>query len=102
MNYRELLMQNSTPIIRDEGFVHSVDSLGRIVLPKALRTKYGIIPGNTVSFYTIEYLGDSYFAFKIENGYGDRTKYVRAVEVLRELGCEIPELLAMQAGVQEK
>lgn len=102
MDYRHMIQQSMTPIIRDEGLTHTVDSLGRIVLPKSLRTKYGVLPGNSIDFYSIEYLGDTYFAFKVGKNYGDKAKYVRTIETLKELGLEVPELLYDMAGMGSK
>lgn len=92
-NYFDIVMKENVPLIRNEGTIHQVDSLGRIVFPKPLRQKYGILPGNQMEFYTIEYGGETYVGVKVANNFCEKANYVKAVEVLRELNLEVPERL---------
>lgn len=102
MNYFDMVKQQQVPVIRNEGQVHTVDSLGRVVIPKILRNKYGVVTGSEVDFYTIDYMGDSYLAMKLNNRTGDRAKWMRAIDALRELNLEVPqELIDMAAGTKK-
>lgn len=92
-NYFDLVMQEGRVEIHNEGSIHQVDSLGRLVFPKSLRAKYGIVPGDRMEFYTIKYNGETYVGVRVSKHYGSKTEYIRAKEVLDDLGIEVPQKL---------
>ena len=92
-NYFDIVMRENQVKIHNEGSIHQVDSLGRLVFPKSLRQKYGIAPGDRMEFYTIEYNGEVYVGVRVSKRYGNKTEYLRAKEVLYDLGIEIPQKL---------
>lgn len=92
-NYFDIVMREGQAIVHNEGSIHQVDSLGRLVFPKNLRQKYGITPGDRMEFYTIEYNGEVYVGVRVSKRYGSRIEYLRAKEVLDDLGIEIPQKL---------
>lgn len=96
-NYYDLVMRENTAVITSSGTMHKVDDLGRIVFPKTLRQKYGIIPGNVMEFYTIDVYGETYIGVKVGRNYGDKTRYIKAIEVLKDLNLEVPEALLKRA-----
>ena len=49
-NYFDIVMRENQVKIHNEGSIHQVDSLGRLVFPKSLRQKYGIAPGDRMEF----------------------------------------------------
>lgn len=46
-----------------------------------------------MEFYTIEYNGEVYVGVRVSKRYGSRIEYLRAKEVLDNLGIEIPQKL---------
>ena len=46
-----------------------------------------------MEFYTIEYNGEVYVGVRVSKLYGNKTEYLRAKEVLDDLGIEIPQKL---------
>ena len=78
----ELVKENTT---------RKVDSLGRVSIPKSMRDRLMIKEGDELEFYMLRDGDDSYVAIGKP---GINTKYVRAAEVLDELGLDVPEALA--------
>lgn len=78
----ELIKENTT---------RKIDSLGRVSIPKGIRDRLMLKEGDEVDFYTLRDGDMNYVAF------GRQTlvdlKYLRAAEVLDELGLEIPNEL---------
>lgn len=75
-----------------ENTSRKLDSLGRIVIPKGLRTRLGISEADELQFYTMRKDGISYIC--LTNCHEEDSKYRAAASVLEELGIEIPlELL---------
>lgn len=78
----ELIKENTT---------RKVDSLGRVSIPKGMRDRMEIKEGDEVEFYMLRDGDNNYVAFG-KSGMID-LKYLRAAEVLDELGIEIPDVL---------
>ena len=78
----ELVKENTT---------RKVDSLGRVSIPKSMRDRLMIKEGDELEFYMLRDGDDSYVAIGKPSV---NTKYVRAAEVLDELGLDVPEALA--------
>ena len=75
-----------------ENTSRKLDNLGRIVIPKGLRTRLGISEAEELQFYTMRKDGISYIC--LTNCHEEDPKYRAAASVLEELGIEIPpELL---------
>lgn len=78
----ELIKENTT---------RKVDSLGRVSIPKGMRDRMLIKEGDELEFYTLRDGEINYVALG-KSGMVD-LKYLRAAEVLDELGIEVPEAL---------
>lgn len=77
--------------IQEENITRKVDDLGRIVIPKSLRSRYKINPGDELEYYTFEDDGKKYIALlgvKMKD-----PRFLIAADVLNELGLEIPDIL---------
>lgn len=75
-----------------ENTSRKLDNLGRIVIPKGLRTRLGISEADELQFYTMRKDGISYIC--LTKCHEEDSKYRVAASVLEELGIEIPpELL---------
>ena len=83
----KLEMANLIP----ENTVRKVDSLGRVVIPKALRSRFCINENDEVGFLTLEFNGGYYICFT--NGKTVDPRYQAAASVLKELGIEVPQEL---------
>jgi AbrB family looped-hinge helix DNA binding protein len=79
-----------------ENTTRKIDSLGRVSIPKSMRSRLGIEDGAEMAFYLLEDdVGTQYVCLKADGEEID-PRYLIAEQVLDELGCEIPaELLAM-------
>lgn len=77
----ELIKENTT---------RKVDSLGRVSIPKSMRDRLLIKEGDELEFYMLRDGDEQYVAIGKP---GINTKYVRAAEVLEELGEEVPDSL---------
>lgn len=79
-----------------ENASRKVDSLGRIVIPSAIRKKLRIHADDELEFFTLEYNGNHYIC--LSTGKTVDPRYSVAVDVLNELGVELPDALvkAMQ------
>lgn len=78
----ELIKENTT---------RKLDSLGRVSVPKSMRDRLSLRDGDEVEFYMLRDGDNNYVAFG-KSGMID-LKYLRAAEVLDELGIEVPEVL---------
>lgn len=78
----ELIKENTT---------RKVDSLGRVSIPKGMRDRMLIKEGDELEFYTLRD-GEVNYVVLGKSGMVD-LKYLRAAEVLDELGIEVPEAL---------
>ena len=78
----ELIKENTT---------RKLDSLGRVSIPKSMRDRLGLKDGDEVEFYMLRD-GDNNYVALGKNGMID-LKYLRAAEVLDELGIDVPEKL---------
>jgi len=77
----ELIKENTT---------RKVDSLGRVSIPKSMRDRLLIKEGDELEFYMLR---DGDEQYVVIGKPGINTKYVRAAEVLEELGEEVPDSL---------
>lgn len=77
----ELIKENTT---------RKVDSLGRVSIPKSMRDRLLIKEGDELEFYMLRDGDDSYVAVGKPSV---DTKYLKAAEVLDELGLEVPDAL---------
>ncbi len=77
--------------LQPENTSRKLDSLGRVVIPKNLRDKYGINENDEIYFYTMTENGQSFIA--LTNGKTVDPKYMIAANVLEELGVEAPQQL---------
>ena len=76
-----------------ENVIRKVDNLGRLVIPKAIRARYNIKENDAMEFVTFyDDDGNWYVGFTSVEETVD-PKYVKAAEVLTELGIEIPPIL---------
>lgn len=67
-----------------------IDNLGRVTIPKPIRDRLGWEQGETVEFYTLD---GEYIV--LAKGKARDSRYDIAIELLEELGIDIPEQLAM-------
>ena len=74
-----------------ENTSRKLDNLGRIVIPKGLRTRLGIEDGDELQFYTMQNNGVSYIC--LTNNAEEDPKYRAAASVLEELGVKVPSEL---------
>ena len=75
-----------------ENCSRKIDSLGRAVIPKALRDRLDIRDGDELEIYTLEdEHGDKFVCFG--NHRELFNKYVACAEVLHELKLKIPDSL---------
>lgn len=77
----ELIKENTT---------RKVDSLGRVSIPKSMRDRLLIKEGDELEFYMLRDGDEQYVAIGKP---GVNTRYIRAAEVLEELGEEVPDSL---------
>lgn len=74
-----------------ENATRKLDDLGRIVIPKAVRLRFHLSPGDAMEYFTFRKDDCWYIALANENMKDAR--YLQAAEVLDELGIEIPDEL---------
>ena len=77
----ELIKENTT---------RKIDSLGRVSIPKSMRDRLMLKEGDEVEFYMLRDGDSNYVTFGKP---GVDAKYMRAAEVLDELGLDVPEAL---------
>lgn len=83
-----------------ENATRKVDTLGRVSIPKGMRDRLGIKELDEVEFYMLENDdGEQYVA--LTNHAGGRNKYAEAVDVLVELGLDVPEALVTASKREE-
>ena len=75
-----------------ENTKRKVDSLGRIVIPKSMRDRFGINTNDELEFLSLDLDGMHYVC--VTNGKTVDPKYRAAALVLEELGEGIPQALA--------
>ena len=74
-----------------ENMSRKLDNLGRIVIPKGLRTRLNIADGDELEVFTTSIDGINYIC--LTNARIQDVKYANAVAVLEELGVDIPQEL---------
>ena len=78
--------------ITNEGIIRKVDNLGRIVIPKGIRSRFNINENDEMEVVTFYDESGAYcVGFKAVSEVDP--KYSAAVAVLEELGCEVPPVL---------
>ena len=81
--------------LRKENTNRKIDSLGRVSIPKSMRERLEIAEGDEMEFYVlVDECGDQYVA--MTNHKSGANKYAIAVQVLEELGLDVPEVLEKQ------
>jgi AbrB family looped-hinge helix DNA binding protein len=78
--------------------IRKVDNLGRVVLPKGLRDQYVIKEGDELDAFVLIDGDNEYICFQAQGEKRVDPKYAAAIEVLKELECEVPEVLAAKTG----
>lgn len=80
--------------LQNENIIRRIDSLGRITLPKGLRSRLNIDDNDEIEIYTMEHMGKSFVCLtKYEEV---ESKYFIARQVLEELGIDVPDELEAQ------
>lgn len=74
-----------------ENTTRKLDNLGRIVIPKGLRTRLDISDGEELEFFTMQADGKNFIC--LTNNHEQDPKYHLAASVLEELGIDIPQEL---------
>lgn len=74
-----------------ENTSRKLDNLGRIVIPKGLRIRFGIADGEDLEFFTMQAEGKNFIC--LTNNREEDIKYRAAASVLEELGLDIPQEL---------
>lgn len=76
-----------------ENTTRKIDSLGRISIPKSVRSRMNIEEGQEMQFYMLrDDAGTQYVCMRPDGDEVD-PKYVIAYQVLEDLGVEVPEEL---------
>lgn len=75
----------------NEDITRKMDELGRVVIPKAIRMRYNLEPGDEMNYYTIK-IDDKYYIALANDNMRDK-RFSQAAEVLAELGIDVPEAL---------
>lgn len=89
------------PTLRPENVVKTVDSLGRITLPKGLRDRMYInSDNNELEIFTMEVNGKMYICLSSPDTIDNRL--YAAAEVFKEMGVELPEALSIKIAEMEK
>lgn len=84
-------------ILTKENTTRKVDTLGRVSIPKGMRDRLGIKELEEVEFYLLEDDGGEQYV-ALTNHKGKRNKYADAVDVLVELGLDVPKELEKKIG----
>lgn len=84
-----------------ENVSRKIDSLGRVTVPMSLRKRMDINEGDVVDYFTLSWNNRSFICFSPAPKDVD-TRYFAAVDVLKELGCDIPEQLAQRVATVNK
>lgn len=74
-----------------ENTSRKLDTLGRVVIPKGLRSRYQLEPEDEVQFFTLSEGGQDYIV--LSAGKAIDPKYVIAAKALEELGIDVPQAL---------
>lgn len=74
-----------------ENTSRKVDSLGRIVIPSSIRKKLKIHPDDELEFFALDYNDNHYIC--LSTGKTVDPRYSIAIDVLNELGVELPDAL---------
>lgn len=74
-----------------ENTTRKLDNLGRIVIPKSLRTRLDISECEELEFFTMQAEGKNFIC--LTNNHEEDPKYRAAASVLEELGLDIPQEL---------
>ena len=74
-----------------ENMSRKLDNLGRIVIPKGLRTRLNISDGDELEIFTTSIDGINYIC--LTNNVKQDPRYTSAVAVLEELGLDVPQEL---------
>lgn len=74
-----------------ENISRKLDNLGRIVIPKGLRSRLNIADGDELEVYTTSVDGINYIC--LTNNRVQDIRYMSAAAVLEELGLDIPQEL---------
>ena len=77
--------------ITKENAVRKIDASGRIIIPKGVRDRLELQEGDEMDFYFIE--SPEFTGIGLASSKAIESKYMIAVNVLEELGTEIPEPL---------
>ena len=72
-----------------ENTSRKIDSLGRISIPKSIRDRLEITQEDEIEFFLLHDGVDRYVCMTNHKPNGE--KYRTAIEVLKEIGAEIPE-----------
>lgn len=84
-------MYGKAMTLSPENTSRKLDNLGRIVIPKGLRTRLGISDGEDLEFFTMQADGKNFIC--LTNNHEEDPKYRAAASVLEELGLEVPQEL---------
>lgn len=75
-----------------ENTIRKIDSLGRIGIPKGIRNRMRLEVNQEMDIFTIRDNGKEYIAFaRVENSDNLDDKYLKAADLLEELGIAIPD-----------
>ena len=75
-----------------------IDAMGRIVLPKGLRQRFGVRDNDELEFLSLELDGKHYIC--LTNSKTVDPKYRTAALVLEELGEQVPESLLKKINLE--
>ena len=75
-----------------ENTTRKVDALGRVSIPKSLRDRLDIAAEDEMEFFMMEYQGRRYVALANtkEDNNQKAEKYKNVIDVLEELGADLP------------
>lgn len=74
-----------------ENAIRKIDGTGRVIIPKGLRDRLGLVEGDEMSFYFLESEGFNCIGIGKNNMVDP--KYLTAASVLSELDIPIPDKL---------
>lgn len=79
-------------MLRPENVVKSVDSLGRITLPKGLRDRMYInSDNNELEIFTMDYEGRTFICLASPDTFDNRL--YAAAEIFKEMGVPLPDIM---------